>query len=445
MRRWTSETAVDRVPASPITREGMLPMSDQPQGIPEAVRAGRPTVWRNPHGRPAAEILPGLAYGLAAVRDAEARWHRFDPLLAALFPDLETGRIDSPLMALAPDVAAHVSGGAAAAVWVKADHDLPVTGCIKARGGVYEVLVTAERLALARGWLRPGESYTRLAEPELRAAFGAVTVAVGSTGNLGFSVGVMARALGFQVEVHMSHDAKAWKKQRLRDIGARVVEHAGDYGSAVAAARDAFAGRADAHFVDDESSVDLFLGYAAAAFDLERQLGAAGIPVDAAHPLVVYLPCGVGGAPGGVTLGLKLLFGDAVHCVFVEPVAAPCMLVQLAAGLDRPVSVYDIGLDNRTAADGLAVSSASLLVAGTVGPLIAGVVTVADAALFAGVRDLWQRAALRLEPSAAAAFAAVRPTLAALPELRDATQVVWTTGGALLPEAEFQKALAAAA
>ncbi|KQT79545.1 D-serine dehydratase [Methylobacterium sp. Leaf465] len=420
-------------------------MSDQPQGIPEAVRAGRPTVWCNPQVRSAAEVLPGLAFGLAEVRDAEARWRRCDPLLKALFPELETGRIDSPLLPLAPEVAAHLCGSEAPAVWVKADHDLPVTGCIKARGGVYEVLVTAERLALARSWLRAGESYARLAEPEIRAAFGAFTVAVGSTGNLGFSVGVMARALGFQVEVHMSHDAKAWKKQRLRDIGARVVEHAGDYGSAVAAAREAFGDRADAHFVDDESSVDLFLGYAAAAFDLERQLAAAGIPVDAAHPLVVYLPCGVGGAPGGVTLGLKLLFGDAVHCVFVEPVAAPCMLVQLAAGLDRPVSVYDVGLDNRTAADGLAVSSASLLVAGTVGPLIAGIVTVTDSALFAGVRDLWQRAALRLEPSAAAAFAAVRPTLAARPDWRDATQVVWTTGGALLPEAEFQKALAAAA
>jgi D-serine dehydratase len=38
----------------------------------------------------------------------------------------------------------------------------------------------------------------------------------------------------------------------------------------------------------------------------------------------------------------------------------------------------------------------------------------------------------------------VAPTLAARPDWRDATQVVWTTGGALLPEAEFQKALAAA-
>lgn len=420
-------------------------MSDRCDGIPEAVRAGQPTVWRNPHRRPAETVLPGLAYGLADVTAAEARWRRFDPLLARLFPELETGRIDSPLFALEPAVAEPVAGGRNTAIWVKADHALPVTGCIKARGGVYEVLVYAEALALREGWLAPEQSYAHLAEAEVRAAFGAYTVAVGSTGNLGFSVGVMGRALGFAVEVHMSHDAKAWKKQRLRDLGARVVEHAGDYGSAVAAARAAFAGRSDAHFVDDESSVDLFLGYAAAAFDLQRQLAAAKVTVDADNPLHVYLPCGVGGAPGGVTLGLKLLYGDAVRCIFVEPVAAPCMLVQLAAGLDQPVSVYDVGLDNRTAADGLAVSQASLLVAGTVGALIDAVVTVEDATLFLLVRDLWAQAGLRLEPSAAAAFAAVGPMLMHVPETNGGTHVVWTTGGALLPDSEFQRLLARAA
>ncbi|GJD96383.1 D-serine ammonia-lyase [Methylobacterium iners] len=410
--------------------------------IPEAVREGRPTVWRNPRSGRAAEILPGLSFDRADVEAAEARWRRFDPLLARLFPELGTGRIDSPLRPLASHVAEDVAGRAGARVWVKADHDLPVTGCIKARGGLYEVLIHAEMLGRAAGWLAPKQGYARLAEPDVRAALGAHTVAVGSTGNLGFSVGVIGRALGFEVEVHMSHDAKAWKKQRLRDLGARVVEHAGDYGSAVAAARKAFEGRADAHFVDDESSVDLFLGYAAAASDLRRQLAAAGVIVDAAHPLCVYLPCGVGGAPGGVTLGLKLLFGDAVHCILVEPVAAPCMLVQLVAGTHRPVSVYDIGLDNRTAADGLAVAAASMLVARTVGDLVEAIVTVSDADLFAWLRHLWLQAGMRLEPSAAAAFAAVGPACAALPDLARATHVVWTTGGALLPEVEFQAALA---
>ncbi|WP_246686394.1 MULTISPECIES: pyridoxal-phosphate dependent enzyme [unclassified Methylobacterium] len=140
-----------------------------------------------------------------------------------------------------------------------------------------------------------------------------------------------------------------------------------------------------------------------------------------------------------------MLYGDAVRCVFVEPVAAPCMLVQLAAGSARSVSVYEIGLDNRTAADGLAVAAASMLVAGTVVALVEAVVTVSDADLFAWLRDLWDRAGLRLEPSAAAAFAAVGPACGVLPDVAHATHVVWTTGGALLPEAEFQAALAQAA
>jgi D-serine dehydratase len=54
-------------------REGTARMPDRLDGIPDAVRAGRPTVWRNPHRRPAAEILPGLTFGLADVADAEAR------------------------------------------------------------------------------------------------------------------------------------------------------------------------------------------------------------------------------------------------------------------------------------------------------------------------------------------------------------------------------------
>ncbi|MCJ2121406.1 pyridoxal-phosphate dependent enzyme [Methylobacterium sp. J-077] len=187
----------------------------------------------------------------------------------------------------------------------------------------------------------------------------------------------------------------------------------------------------------------MFFGYAAAALDLQRQIAAAGIAVDAAHPLYVYLPCGVGGAPGGVAFGLTLLFGDAVRPVFVEPVASPCMLVQLAAGLDRPVSVYEAGLDNRTAADGLAVASASLLVARTVGALIDAVVTVPDAELFHWLRALWTGAGLRLEPSAASGFAALGRFLAeAPPTSPKATHVVWTTGGAHLPDAEFEAALA---
>ena len=415
--------------------------------LTQRLQARQPLLWLNPALAPAERVLAGLAkthkIGLADIEAADALLRRWGPALVRLFPELAAsdGVIESPLIEVAEagcDTSLVTGVEIPGRTLIKADHALPVAGSIKARGGIYEVLAHAEDLAIRHGLIVAGGNPLELLTDKARALFAAHTVAVGSTGNLGLSIGVMASALGFHAVVHMSHDAKQWKKDRLRKRGVEIVEHRGDYAAAVAAGRETAAASAQSYFVDDENSRNLFLGYAVAALRLKSQLADLGIAVDAAHPLVACLPCGVGGAPGGITFGLKHVFGDAAHCYFAEPCASPAMLVRLAS-TTGPKSVYDIGLDNLTEADGLAVGEASELVYELVRELVAGVYTVADDDLFTTLARLRQTSGIEIEPSAAACFAGTRFLDESLRGNPNATHIFWTTGGSFVPADEYEK------
>jgi D-serine dehydratase len=331
-------------------------------------------------------------------------------------------------------------------LFAKLDCNLPIAGSIKARGGIYEVLKHAETLALENGLLREGEDYSALDTDKARAFFSRYAVQVGSTGNLGLSIGIMSAAVGFRVTVHMSADAKQWKKDLLRSKCVNVVEYGGDYSAAVTEGRRRSDADPMSYFIDDENSKDLFMGYAVAAKRLDGQLKAAGIPVDAAHPLFVYIPCGVGGGPGGIAFGLKLLYGNNVHVFFIEPVQAPCMLLGMATGLNSEIAVTDIDLTGKTHADGLAVGRPSGFVGRVMEGFLSGEFTVADARLYDDLRLLEASEGLFAEPSACAAFAGPKGLFAypegkaylekhgLAPHMDDAVHIAWLTGGSLVPE-----------
>ncbi|MBB4235891.1 D-serine ammonia-lyase [Rhizobium esperanzae] len=394
-----------------------------------ALKSGRPTVWHNDRWRPFAEALSRASMTLSDVEEAAASWKEYRGVLAALFPGEvpESGVVDSQLVDIA-SIAGREN------VFLKADHDLPIGSSIKARGGVFEVLQHAADRAVI-----DGTEFDPLAPDwgRLHSNLETRRIVVGSTGNLAYSVGRTARALGFQAEVHISADATPFKKARLVELGADVVEHSGDYSEAVAAARKSAAGDDAAYLIDDESSPRLFLGYSYGARLLADQLASRGITVDEEHPLIVYLPCGVGGAPGGLTFGLKAIFGDNCACVFVEPTQSPCFLVQLMSGKNTPTSVYDVGLNNRTIADGLAVPSASIFAVEQVGEMVETCVTVSESEMLELSAKLGEHG-FPVEPSAASALGALEPFVKSCNEhveerkrrfaSASATHVIWSTG-----------------
>merc|ERR1712130_1024484 len=102
--------------------------------------------------------------------------------------------------------------GSRARGFIKTDSHLPVCASVKARGGLFEVFTRAEEVALKTGLLTLGDDYRKLASEPVQNLLREEEVAVGSTGNLGMSVGLAAAALGMRSTIHMSTDAKAWKK-----------------------------------------------------------------------------------------------------------------------------------------------------------------------------------------------------------------------------------------
>lgn len=410
----------------------------------------RPVMWVNDKRGYTCTVLPEIDITLKDIMEAEERWKRFAPLIEILFPETKDthGKIESRLVeifAMKEKMENIYGTGLEGRLYLKCDNELPVAGSIKARGGIYEVFKHAESLAIGSGMLKQGMDYSVMAESRFRDFFGSYSIAVGSTGNLGLSIGIAGAALGFKVTVHMSADAKRWKKDILRRNAVTVVEHSSDYNRAVEEGRRESSKDPRSYFVDDERSVDLFLGYSTAALRLKEQLVGRGITIDSLHPLFVYIPCGVGGAPGGICFGLRHVFGDNVHCFFAEPTHSPCMFLALASGEYENVSVKDLGLDNRTEADGLAVGRASALAGRIVDRLVSGIYTLTDHEMYAMLAALRESEKIMVEPSAAAGLpgiirlygtpageAYIKKTLKQC-RPHDAVHVVWATGGLFVP------------
>ncbi|MFJ5624876.1 D-serine ammonia-lyase [Peribacillus loiseleuriae] len=407
--------------------------------------------WTNSKYEKFTDAIKKISLSEKDVEDAEERLNRFAPYIAKVFPETQktNGIIESPIVPI-PNMQSNIEETydqeILGQLLLKCDSHLAISGSIKARGGIYEVLKHAEDLAIDNNMLTIKDDYSIMDSDKFREFFSKYSIAVGSTGNLGLSIGIMSAQLGFKVYVHMSADAKQWKKDLLRSKGVTVIEYESDYSKAVEEGRKQAEADSNMYFIDDENSTNLFLGYAVAAYRLKKQLEEINVVVDENHPLFVYLPCGVGGGPGGVAFGLKLVFKNNVHCFFAEPTHSPCMVLGLMTGMHDKVSVQDFGIDNITVADGLAVGRASGFVGKTLENLISGSYTVKDEQLYMLLSMLSDSENIKLEPSALAGMHG--PIQLFRDEagqkyiennnlknkIKNVSHIVWATGGSMVPK-----------
>lgn len=416
-----------------------------------AIKNEEEIFWMNPRLKTIENANQNSRYSMEDIQEVEARYQRFAAYFKVAYPEtkVNNGLLESKISKvnqMKSWLEEQYKVGLEGNLYIKRDDLLPISGTIKSRGAIYEVLKYAETLALEEGILESTEeNYEIFTTETFREFFSAYNLTVGTTGNLGISVGAMGRALGFQVTVHMSADAKQWKKDYLRARGVEVIEHTTNFSIAVEKGRAASEEDPMSYFVDDEHSEDLFLGYTAGGYRMKKQLEEEGITVDEEHPLFVYLPCGIGGSPSGITFGLKQAFGDNVHCFFAEPTEMPSLLVGLETQEFDQISVDELGLGHLTVADGLAVPRTSALVSKLMEDYFSGSYTLTDNTFNCLLTNLYEQEEIFLEPAAVAGLAGPFKLFDSkagvnyltnhnlTDKMNHATHIAWGTGGSMVP------------
>jgi threonine synthase len=226
------------------------------------------------------------------------------------------------------------------------------------------------------------------------AGLGVERVVVDSSGNAGRAVAAYAARAGVQAEVYVPEATAPAQVAAIAAFGARVVVVAGDRAAAAAAAQATVEG-SQAWYASHVYRPEFVHGVKTLAFELDEQLGGP--------PGTVVVPAGNGTLVLGLWLGFRELGRQMPRIVAVQ--AARCAPL---AGLAPTGPTAASGIAIAAPPRGTEVRAAVLATGGTV-------MTVPEEALGAAQADLARRG-LAVEPTAAAAWAALRTSTAATPE-----------------------------
>lgn len=230
---------------------------------------------------------------------------------------------------------------------------------------------------------------------QLSAAERAAGVVAFSSGNHAQAVALAAEWLGVRAAIVMPSDAPKVKIEGTRACGAEIVLYDRDREDRERIAA-ALAAERGAVLVPPFDDARIVAGQGTAALELANRAAASGRTIDA-----LYVPCSGGGLVAGSALAVKHVFPRCA--VFaVEPEGFDDTRRSLAAG-ERQRLVPGA----RTLCDGLMVSTPGIVTFAVNRRELAGVLTVADAAVRAAMALAAEHLKVVLEPSGAAALAAL--------------------------------------
>ncbi|WP_240677474.1 pyridoxal-phosphate dependent enzyme [Actinacidiphila soli] len=258
---------------------------------------------------------------------------------------------------------------------------------------------TINNLVGAEVYLK-AENFQRIGAFKFRGAYNAVSrlspdqlrrgVAAYSSGNHAQAVALAARIAGTTAVILMPEDTPASKLAATRDYGAEILTYDRYNGDRVALGNKIAADRGLV-LIPPYEHPHVMAGQGTVALELLEETG----PLDA-----LLAPIGGGGLMAGCSTAAKALAPD-IRVVGVEPEQADDTKQSLAADTRISVPVA------RTIADGLAADTPGQLTFSVNQRLVDEIVLVSDDDIRAAMTVAFERLKIVIEPSGAAALAAL--------------------------------------
>lgn len=283
------------------------------------------------------------------------------------YPNLSTIHEAESLLAsyLSSTSLVPVAGLAPSVVHLKLEIELP-TGSFKPRGALYALATKLRQETIAE-------------------------VTASSTGNHGAAVAWAAKALGLPATIFLPKDSNPVKRQRIAELGARIVETGASDLTQAAAEAAAFSKRAGVYFLNDATDPHI-----------PAATGTIGLEILSRLPNVssIFVPMGDTALIRGVAAAVKQS-SPRVLVIGVQAERAPSYYLSWKAGTCISTPSCD------TCADGLATRAPQPENVAAIRELVDDVMLVSEEEMLQAIRLLYNASHVTAEPAGAAATAAL--------------------------------------